>query len=49
MGFTPSEVNKMSLWEYMAVLEGHRVANGGAKKAEEISDDELSRLGIEGF
>ena len=24
MGFTPSEINAMSLWEYVACTDGHR-------------------------
>lgn len=49
MGFTPREVGQMSVWQYMAALEGYIAANTpeddkGLTKAEE--DDLAEWLGI---
>lgn len=49
MGFPPSEVRRMSVWQYMAALEGYIAANTheddkGLTKAEE--DDLAAWLGI---
>lgn len=49
MGFTPREVGQMSVWQYMAALDGYIAANSteddkGLTKAEE--DDLAAWLGI---
>lgn len=51
MGFTPREVDRMSLWEYMACLKGWTVSKGGKWRDEkrELQDHELREMGIEGF
>lgn len=50
MGFTPREVDAMSLWEFMACCEGYSVANGGKSEAgADVSDDDLRAMGIKGF
>mgnify|MGYP005994845155 CR=1 FL=1 len=50
MGFTPREVDAMSLWEFMACCDGFRSANGGSKgPSGDLSEDELREMGIEGF
>lgn len=52
MGFTPSEIDKMSLWEFMACRDGWNAAHGSEKdriEAQEFSDESLREIGIEGF
>lgn len=52
MGFTPSEIDKMSLWEFMACRDGWNAAHGAKKEhgdAEGFSVEALRELGIEGF
>ncbi len=52
MGFDPSQVGRMSHWQFMAALDGYGRANGWKKSGgsgEAISDQRLSELGIEGF
>ena len=52
MGFSPSQVREMSLWDFMACSDGWQLANG-AKEAPggggELSDSQLADMGIEGF
>lgn len=47
MGFTPQEIDQMSIWQFLTVIEGWMTANGsgedegkvgsmGAKQADEI-------------
>ena len=52
MGFTPSDINKMSLWEFMACRDGWNAAHGSKKDhvdADDFSDEALREIGIEGF
>ena len=51
MGFTPSQVGEMSLWEFSACADGYAEANGGKSGGGggTISDTRLRELGIEGF
>ncbi|WP_168797899.1 hypothetical protein [Pacificoceanicola onchidii] len=54
MGFTPEEVGRMSLWEFMACRDGWNVAHGGDGRkgggaVADFSDAELREMGIEGF
>lgn len=48
MGFTPSQVNEMSLWEYLACFDGFNAAHGGEAKGggEGMSEDRMRDLGI---
>ncbi|KZK80884.1 hypothetical protein PsAD46_03932 [Pseudovibrio sp. Ad46] len=41
----------MSLWEYVACVEGYSEAHGGksGSPSDEFSDEDLRELGIEGF
>jgi len=41
MGFTPQQIDDMSLWQFMATLEGWRVANGAEPRIEPPSEDEF--------
>jgi hypothetical protein len=50
IGYTPAEVGAMSMWQFMACIEGYRAAHGGEKpglsdaEAREI-EDMLDRIG----
>lgn len=48
MGFTPSQVNEMSLWEFNCCASGFR-PKGNVSSGEEMSDDDMRALGIKGF
>lgn len=49
MGFTPRQVDEMSLWELVAASDGFAKANGGEQQTEAPSYDEhlemVNRLG----
>jgi len=47
MGFSPRDVDQMSMWEFMACCDGFRVSKGG--KVSEVESDRLRAMGIEGF
>lgn len=49
MGFSPRQVDEWSLWEFAAVIQGYKDANGVEEAAPEMSDDTLAELGIVGF
>jgi hypothetical protein len=52
MGMGPEVVGRMSLWQFMAALDGYGRANGWKKTgntAGSMSDQRLAELGIEGF
>lgn len=52
MGLTPSDINQMSVWEYMACSDGWNLNHDPKSRragAGDISEDRLSELGIEGF
>ena len=49
MGFSPRDLDSMSLWEFIACRDGFALANGAKPKPKEISDQRLAELGIEGF
>lgn len=42
--WTPEVFWSATLTEYFRAIEGHNEANGGKKKAEAPSDDEMQRL-----
>jgi hypothetical protein len=41
MGFTPQQVNAMSMWQYLAVIEGYAAANSqdDGKMSDKEADD----------
>lgn len=50
MGFSPQQVDHMSVWQFAAALDGWRVAHGGKEAGGEgLTDVELRDMGIEGF
>lgn len=50
MGFTPVQVDRMSLWQFCAALHGWQISNGQKEKPlGDIDDDRLREMGIEGF
>lgn len=51
MGFTPAEIDQMTVWEFMACSKGYVAAHGGKEKPGlgDMEDHELRGLGIEGF
>lgn len=51
MGFAPSLVRDMSLWEFMACSDGYQIANGAKEgpTGGDLSEDNLADMGIEGF
>lgn len=51
MGFTPAEVDAMSLWEFASCVHGYGRAHGGdkAKEGTPMSEDRMRELGIEGL
>lgn len=51
MGFTPCEIDQMSLWEFGACTDGYAKAHGGKSgpSSDEMSDERAAELGIEGF
>lgn len=42
MGFTPQQVNSMSMWQFMATVEGYAKANGADES--KMSDKEADHL-----
>ena len=50
MGFSPRDVDDMTLWEFQCCYDGYRKANETEERPPpEMTDDKLSALGIEGF
>lgn len=50
MGFTPEQVDRMTLWQFLAVVEGWRLGHGGKKPAEhsiDYTDAQLRAMGID--
>lgn len=43
MGFTPQQVNEMSMWQYFAALHGYIEANS-PKEANKLSESEAEDL-----
>ena len=54
MGFSPRQVDEMSLWEFVACADGYAEAHGGKKKRKQRSAEpsadiaDLRALGIMG-
>lgn len=51
MGFTPRQVDEMSLWEFVACCDGFSEAQGAKQRPDggDIEDADLRALGVEGF
>ncbi|MGB0855028.1 MAG: hypothetical protein ACPGSI_17155 [Pikeienuella sp.] len=50
MGFTPAQVDEMSLWEFSCCRSAYSAHHGGeTQKRGDIEEDRLRELGIEGF
>lgn len=54
MGFTPRQIDELSVWEFVSCFEGYLEAHGGKKKGgpidpDSVSDAELRDIGIQGF
>lgn len=52
IGFTPAQVDEMSLWEFNACADAFARANGAKGKSGgdgDMSDERLRELGIDGF
>lgn len=50
MGFSPREIDEMTLWEFESCAEGYKKAKSTEEDAPPPMDDEdLAALGIEGF
>lgn len=49
MGYTPRDVDRMTIWEFNACKKGWNIANGVKPKGRDISDERLREMGIEGF
>jgi hypothetical protein len=41
MGFTPQHVNEMSMWQFLAAVDGYVKAQGGEEKMSNAEADEL--------
>lgn len=51
MGWSPSQVNSSTLWEFMASIDGYGRDNGWKTSGggRELSDEDLREMGIVGF
>jgi len=51
IGFTPRQVDELTIWEFNACCEAYIEANGGKKKPEggDMDDADLRALGVVGF
>jgi hypothetical protein len=50
MGFTPRDVDQMTIWEFNACFDGWKAANGVKPRGKgDISEERLAEMGIEGF
>ena len=48
MGFTPREVDGMTLWEFAACAAGMQ-GSTGERRQSDVSEERLREMGIEGF
>lgn len=48
MGFTPAQVDEMSVWEFTACVDGYAEANGGKRgnRPVDVSEDQARAMGI---
>lgn len=44
MGFAPSQIGAMSLWEYAACVDGFNRAHGGKQRPPPPSDEEFEAM-----
>lgn len=44
IGWTPQQVDDMSLWQFRAAAEGYREAHAPAGKAQSLTDEEFRSL-----
>ncbi|MET3601811.1 hypothetical protein [Martelella mangrovi] len=44
MGFTPQQVNEMSMWQFNAALEGYVEANSADESAGKLSQSEADEI-----
>lgn len=44
MGYTPEQIDKMSIWEFDAVLEGYIDANSTEETSNSLTDEETEIL-----
>lgn len=50
MGFTPRDIDDMTLWEFASCAEGYRLAHRTTEEPPPaMGDDDLAALGVEGF
>ena len=51
MGLSPSEVDAQEVWPFLAAWEAYKQVNGIKSKESsgDLEDEDLARLGIEGF
>lgn len=50
MGYTPRQVDDLTVWEFESCLNGYRHAHSSKEEAPPpMGDDDLSALGVEGF
>ena len=45
-GYTPAQINEMSLWEFLACLDAHTPKKSGGG---DLSEEQLREMGVEGF
>jgi hypothetical protein len=50
MGYSPRQVDEMTLWEFNACYDAWKIANGiKSRRGGDISEERLAKLGIAGF
>ena len=50
MGFTPRQIDQLSVWEFICCCEGKSgKANSKSAAAEALEDEDLADMGIVGF
>jgi len=51
IGWTPEQVDRMGVWEFIAATSGYAKAHGGGKapSGEGMSEERMRDLGIEGL
>lgn len=52
MGFSPGQVDRMTLWQFVAISEGVAEARGSKKHGDDLieyEDHDLRAMGVEGF
>jgi hypothetical protein len=49
MGYSPRDIDDMTLWEFDCCLAGYRKAHSSEDTTPPMSDERLAELGIAGF